>query len=80
VRASGAHDFALHADAAPVNKAQGFQAQPVRFFEVGLDDGGDLLGPHRVQVEDVSDRYAHGFFVRLHDALNSILQPGSCKA
>ena len=51
--------------------------QPVRFFQVGFDDTGDFPGLHRVQVKDIGNRYADGFFFRLHGALNSIAQPGS---
>lgn len=68
-----AHDFALHADAAPMNDAQGFQTQPVRFIEVGFDDGFNLFRVHSVKVKDIGNRDSDWLIVERHGTFNSIL-------
>jgi len=50
-----AHGFALHADSAPVNDADGTKAELLRFLEVGLDHALDIARRHAVQVEDIRD-------------------------
>ena len=55
-----AHNLPLHADAAAVNDAQGFQPQTVCFFKIGFDSDGDLLRLEGVQVKDVGNGNAKG--------------------
>ena len=56
----------LHSYAAPVNDAQGAQAQTVRFFQVGFDHVPDIARRHAVQIEDIRDRDAYRLvFIRV---------------
>jgi len=63
-----AHHFALHSDSAPMDDAQGFQAQAVGLFEIRLNRFLHILGPYGVQVENISDRNAQWFVVLVHSA------------
>src|SRR5271167_1632606 len=62
----GAHNFALHADPPPVDDAQGFHTQAVRFLEISFDSCPDLLGLHGMEVKDIADRDADRFLVLVH--------------
>jgi len=69
----GAHDFPLHSDAAAVDDAEGFQAQAVRFLEIGFDDGFHLFGLDGVEVKDVGNRDGDRLLVVAHGTLKSII-------
>ncbi len=61
-----AHNFPLHADPPPVDDAQGFQTQAVRFLEISFDSCPDLLGLQGMEVKDITDRDADGFLFLVH--------------
>src|ERR1035438_9646997 len=73
----GADDFALHADAAPVDNTEGFEAQAVGLAKVFFDDRLDVAGRDRVEVEDVGDANANRFGIGFQHSLLKSKSPAS---
>jgi len=55
------HHFALHADAAPVDDAQRFQAEPVGFPQIFLHHLLHVARRHGVEIENIGDGNANRF-------------------
>lgn len=71
------YGFALHADAAPMNDAQGDEPSPVGLLEILFDCGFHIARRDRVQVEDIRDGDLKWLFV-LHAADRKL--PGDARS
>jgi hypothetical protein len=75
---NGAHDFPLHSNAAAVDDAQGFKAEPVRLVQIFLHCSLDVRRRNAVQIEGIGDLDAPVLLVHFPHTKNE--KPGEPEA
>src|SRR5262249_3545441 len=63
---NGAHHFTLYSDSPAMDDPQSLESQAVSLFEVFFHDRFDIPRRNHMQIKDIRDWNAYGFFVLLH--------------